>query len=258
MLKRDICGIMAKLLLLVNALGFTGLLRLSWGRLVIRRGTVRNLRIRGKKFSYRTRTSDEAVIYSAFAHGSLPIKLRKNFAWMRPSLVIDAGANIGAVSVLLHSIWPDARFVAIEPDPGNLKLLKGNLASAAINSTVIGAGLWHRTCKLGFRDHGVEPWSFEVREKKGEDEVGFDSVTLEQMTEGCSPRSVVVKMDIEGAEREVFANISKEVMDRLLCLIVELHDRKAPGCGQAVIRALSKTDLSITVSDEYLIAYSSH
>lgn len=48
----------------------------------------------------------------------------------------------------------------------------------------------------------------------------------------------LLKMDIEGSEREVLADPSAWI-DRVDALIVELHDRKKPGCG-AVFESVAR------------------
>ena len=43
----------------------------------------------------------------------------------------------------------------------------------------------------------------------------------------------ILKVDIEGAEKEVFSDTSKWI-DRVGSLIVETHDHMKPGCSQSV------------------------
>jgi FkbM family methyltransferase len=42
-------------------------------------------------------------------------------------LIIDCGANIGLVSVMMKCLFPDVKIIAIEPDETNFELLKKNL-----------------------------------------------------------------------------------------------------------------------------------
>jgi len=42
----------------------------------------------------------------------------------------------------------------------------------------------------------------------------------------------LLKIDIEGAEKEVFE--ACDWMDNVQCLMIELHDRFKPGCSEAV------------------------
>jgi hypothetical protein len=47
----------------------------------------------------------------------------------------------------------------------------------------------------------------------------------------------LLKMDVEGAEAEVFRH-GDDWLDRVSVLVVELHDRIAPGCAENLYRAL--------------------
>jgi hypothetical protein len=52
------------------------------------------------------------------------------------------------------------------------------------------------------------------------------------MSEMRMPSVDLLKVDIEGAEREVFENC--DWMQDIRCLMIELHDRFRPGCTEAV------------------------
>jgi hypothetical protein len=52
----------------------------------------------------------------------------------------------------------------------------------------------------------------------------------------------VLKVDIEGAEEEVFRS-SELWIDRVDAIIIELHDRHTPGCSGALFRATEDFDI---------------
>jgi hypothetical protein len=41
--------------------------------------------------------------------------------------IVDAGANIGAASIWFKNTYPDAHVIAVEPEPGNLSVLRKNV-----------------------------------------------------------------------------------------------------------------------------------
>jgi hypothetical protein len=49
----------------------------------------------------------------------------------------------------------------------------------------------------------------------------------------------ILKVDIEGSEKEVFENSSTWI-DRIRVIVIELHDRYKKGCSQAVWRAATE------------------
>ena len=65
----------------------------------------------------------------------------------------------------------------------------------------------------------------------------------------------VVKLDIEGAEKEVFRAGFESWLPKTRLLIVELHDRMVPGCSKSLFDAVSKYDFDCETRWENLIFY---
>jgi FkbM family methyltransferase len=152
-----------------------------------------------------------------------------------PRVIIDAGANVGLASVFFAHRFPDARIIAIEPEAHNFALLASNVAEYP-NVVPVKAALWHTNTVLDLFDPGLGPWGYVVGragEMPGTWRQHTDAVTLDKVmqTHGLD-RIDLLKMDIEGSERGVLAQAATWI-DRVDALIVELHDRKTPGCTAA-------------------------
>jgi len=61
-------------------------------------------------------------------HGKLLRYYHQQAANGLVNLIVDAGANIGAGTVYLHGHFPQAAILAIEPERGNVELLRKNCA----------------------------------------------------------------------------------------------------------------------------------
>jgi FkbM family methyltransferase len=148
----------------------------------------------------------------------------------RPKTIVDAGANIGLASVYFASRYPEARILAIEPEAQNFELLLKNTAPYP-NIQAVRAALWSESGVIGVVDSGTGAWGFRTEASSEAlvansvraatldellDEFGFDHVDL-------------LKLDIEGAEVEVFADTS-EWIDRVNVVVAELHERYRTGC----------------------------
>ncbi|MEZ5420748.1 MAG: FkbM family methyltransferase [Vicinamibacterales bacterium] len=149
-----------------------------------------------------------------------------------PRVIVDAGANVGLSAVYFAHRFPDARIIAIEPEAHNFALLAHNVADYP-NVVPVKAALWHENTVVDLFDPGVGPWGYVV----GHRDAGLgawrqftDAVTLDKVmhTHGLD-RVDLLKMDIEGSEREVLADAAAWI-DRVDALIVELHERKKVGC----------------------------
>jgi hypothetical protein len=62
----------------------------------------------------------------------------------------------------------------------------------------------------------------------------------------------LLKIDIEGAEKEVFA-AGGDWLDRSRSIVVECHDRLADGAEKAVVGAMNSRPFSSRRSGEYLV-----
>jgi FkbM family methyltransferase len=112
-------------------------------------------------------------------------------------LIIDCGANIGLSGVWYSRQFPEAKIIAVVPDQPNLEIASKNLA-AYPNVTLVSGGVWDTRSLLSIVNPDAEPWAFQVKEGGG----SIPGFTIDQLSEGKP--ILVVKVDIEGAEKELF------------------------------------------------------
>jgi FkbM family methyltransferase len=194
----------------------------------------------GRPFVYRRNTSDEAVIRQIFhdkdydlgrlRRGSelLAFRRSRSAAGLRP-LIIDAGANIGASSVYFHQQFPDALIFAIEPDRGNFEFLRRNTAGLPI--WCFNGALTARTGPVRVIDPGEGNWGFRTA-LMADGEINDSAVECIQIGRILDMHSretypFIVKIDIEGAEDELFSR-DVEWLNRVPLVIIELHDWLLP------------------------------
>jgi FkbM family methyltransferase len=150
-----------------------------------------------------------------------------------PTKIIDCGANIGCSVIWFALQFPGANIVAIEPDAENFELLKQNVVGLG-SVCLMRAALWSSVTSVVIANPEADPWAFRTEALVGggnENTAAVDTVTLDDLlTHDTEDTRLIVKIDIEGAEREVFSkNISwLEAVD---LLIIELHDWLYPGEG---------------------------
>lgn len=187
------------------------------------------------KLAVRTKTSDAATFVHIFIHRDYDID-----AGAEPKLIVDGGACVGYASVFFANKYPAARIIALEPEATNYEMLKANTA-AYPNVTALRAGVWDKRAPLAIENPGDEKWAFRVREAAaGAGTV--EALTVEDIM-GLSGVDFVdiLKLDIEGAEKEVFS-ASPAWLERVRVLVVELHDRYKAGCSRAFYAAVSGHD----------------
>ncbi len=75
----------------------------------------------------------------------------------------------------------------------------------------------------------------------------------EVMARAGASRIDILKLDIEGAEQELFESDSDTWLDRVNALIVELHDRLRPGCSDAFYRAIRRHNFARLYRGEHVL-----
>ncbi len=157
----------------------------------------------------------------------------------QPRVIVDAGANIGLASIYFANKYPEVKIIAIEPEQSNFELLKENVAPYA-NIIPHQAALWHKNEEIDLVDPGRGKWGFMTQNKESEKNPSetpqsaichtVKAVTVDRlMDEYALDRINILKIDIEGAEKEVFSNTASWI-DKVDSVVIELHDRIRPGC----------------------------
>lgn len=161
------------------------------------------------------------------------------------NLIIDAGANIGLTSVYYANHYPQATIIAIEPDSSNVDILKRNV-SAYPNIKIEQAALWKNLdVYLKIENPTANKWEFRVIETTNPQN-SIKAVTIPYLMDKYGISFLdILKIDIEGSERFVFAENYLPWITQFEYLIIELHDRWIPNCGTVVFNALSGLNYSI-------------
>jgi FkbM family methyltransferase len=192
------------------------------------------LREGGRPFNVRvgSRTTDLRVFEQVF--GRQEYALPKS---VKPRTIIDAGANIGCATIFFASRYPDARIIAVEPEASNFEVLQSNCAGLP-NVVPVHAAVWSHPTTLTFVTTNCGNWAFAMKERV-DDGTPVRGITIAQLIEEFSlDRIDVLKMDIEGGEKEVFSAPDLSWLDKVGMLAIELHDFARPGCAKAFYSAL--------------------
>ncbi|MBR0679235.1 FkbM family methyltransferase [Roseomonas eburnea] len=248
---------------LVEALGLAGTAALIWRNYRSNPGRVIRVRLRGTRedILLRARTSDFHTFCQIFALREYDFE---NFEDVRQSafvreayeedvraggtpLIIDAGGNIGLAAIWFARRFPQARIVSLEPEGANFELLRRNTAGHP-NITPLRMALWAEKERVCLRNPGAEPWAFQVGRGPGAGtEVSFEALGVSDiLRQEKHERILIAKIDVEGAESEIFAK-NTEWIDRARLLIVELHDHLIPftRTSRSFYRAISGIDAEV-------------
>ncbi|OFZ82429.1 MAG: hypothetical protein A2583_03760 [Bdellovibrionales bacterium RIFOXYD1_FULL_53_11] len=167
-------------------------------------------------------------------------------------VIVDLGAYTGLSSVFFANKYPRARIIALEPEQSNFDLLKKN-ASFYKNIECVHAAVWKHAACLEIFDEKADKWSCRYVESSCPSGGGTTALDVPGIMERFGlDRIDIMKCDIEGAEREIFSEKSAW-LERVDQIIVELHDRYAPGASDAVFAAAQKNGFEITQKGEKVL-----
>lgn len=179
-----------------------------------------NIEAEGRKFPVILRPDDGdlAIFYEIFVREAYRI----DPADVPPEdvhTIVDAGANIGLASLYLAARYRKARIISIEPNPDNHALMKRN---TAIEPRIVPV----HACVTGVRD---QPYYIDTAGRGSHFQVHQDArgvpvrgMSLDQIREAYGiGRISLLKMDIEGAEKLVFAHPA--FLAHTDAIVIELH-----------------------------------
>jgi FkbM family methyltransferase len=170
-----------------------------------------------------------------------------------PEFILDGGANIGLTSCYFASKYPKAKIVSVEPDNENFLLLKKNCGPyAAIHP--VKAGIWKRNTYLKITNTGAGYNAFTVNETGKEDAGTIEGLQIDHLMYMYDmPRIDILKLDIEGSEKEIFMDEVGSWLPKTRVLVIELHDAMKRGCSRAVFNRINQYDFSFSIKGENVI-----
>lgn len=201
----------------------------------------------GNYLRIRSGTSDEWLFYQIFSQKQYQIKVNNC------ETIIDLGANIGFASVYFKTIYPNARIICVEPDEENFNYLHENMSNY-YKSTCY-------KCAIGSEEGNariinkskVEPWAIRT-ESVSDGNISVFTLDRIMLEQGITQVDIL-KIDIEGAESELFSKNFDKWLSKVWVIVIELHEHLSPGCGQKFFMALLAVwkDFSVSVKGANIV-----
>jgi FkbM family methyltransferase len=211
------------------------LLRLSHNRAVRRilpdRPMAINIRGLPSPVYVRAGTTDRALIEEIFEQGEYAEVHR--FSIGGGARIMDLGANVGMTIAYLAARYPDAQFAAVEPDQGNIEVLRQTCTSL-LTARRLCVFPWFVAADDGQAriDRTGGAWAYRKGDtqstaREDDHEVIRCAGLLTLLRETGWDQIDLLKVDIEGSEAELFRDCSSWI-GRVRNLVVETHPPYAP------------------------------
>jgi FkbM family methyltransferase len=205
-------------------------------------------RIKLRPLIIRKNTSDIEVFKQIFT--------QKDYEFdygLTPKFIIDGGANVGYSSIFFARKFKNAKIIAIEPERSNFEVLKKNTAKYG-NIIPLNKGLWPKKGYLKIYNQEYGKYACMTKEVKKDEGYDVEVVTIDDLLRMSNCKEIdVLKLDIEGAEKELFSKNTDKWLIKVNLIIIELHEGMKPGCNKAFFSAIKKYNFTKETRGENLI-----
>jgi FkbM family methyltransferase len=182
------------------------------------------LRRLGRRIYLRTHSTDVLVADAIFFQEEYREPLEHLPA--EPIYIMDVGANVGYASRYFAHRFPNSKIFFIEPDFKNFSVAILNLSDEIVAGKCQGlnAAVWTENCLISVETEGRGEWFFRCRPTQpGED--GLAAYSLASLIAKTGfPRVDLLKIDVEGTEKELFREDLASWVGQVNCLVCELHE----------------------------------
>jgi FkbM family methyltransferase len=174
---------------------------------------------------------------------------------IEPKTIVDAGANVGLASLFFKMKYPDASIVAIEIEQENIDAIHKNTKDLP-NLDVKHNALYNKKAFFSIHDPYNATNSFQVKEVSTIEEADITSITLDEILDSNNWDTIdILKIDIEGAEKQLFESNYQNWLPKTKVIMVETHDRMIPKCSYTVMNTINEYDFVLYFATEGTLIY---
>lgn len=198
----------------------------------------------------RKKDSDIDIFNQVFAE--LQYKW-KDIEQLKPAVIVDAGANIGLAAVYFANLFPQSNIYCIEPVTANFNLLKKNTAGYK-NIQQLQAAVWYKNELLQIEN--PQGFSAGLTLNTATASTGIQGYSIDELMNLLQIEHIdILKMDVEGAEKEIFGQGSTEWLKKVDILVIELHDMYKDGTSTAFFAALNNNFSKMYFQGENIVCF---
>ncbi|MDH5532933.1 MAG: FkbM family methyltransferase [Candidatus Pacebacteria bacterium] len=174
-------------------------------------------------------------------------------------VIIDAGANIGLSVLYFKKMYPGSKIIAIEPIPGNYKLLDMNVFENNITDVfTYPFAVSNKTNDIELHTDAENNWHSTASVVEGnwtgtQNTIPITVATkplsyfIEQaLTQFDAQYIDLLKMDIEGAEQAVLTQGRKQLREKVKFINCEFHPHQGQNI-QKMVRTLEELKFEVTL-----------
>jgi FkbM family methyltransferase len=198
----------------------------------------------------RGNSSDIMVFEQVLLHQEYNVKYTGS-----PLTIFDCGANIGLAAVYFKTRFPEAKIICIEPERENYEMLVRNTGQYK-DIYCFNNAIWNKSTNLIIEPNPLGNWAFMVKEANEKVNNSIQATTVDHLMNELKINHIdILKIDIEGSEKELFEANYDYWLSKTKMIIIELHDWMNEGASRSFFRALVKYNFTMSHAGENIICY---
>lgn len=174
-----------------------------------------------------TDVNDAVVVLSGKEYPPELIGLGSSFQKNDSPVILDCGGHIGSFTLLVKSLVPNAQITAMEPVPDNQKLFIENITLNNFQGiTLVPFALYGQSGTFYIDLAGKQFDAVNVTSVKPQhsEYITINALTLDEVVSQNHLEKIdLLKMDIEGAEYNIFTHSLEALSKHVARLIMEFH-----------------------------------
>jgi FkbM family methyltransferase len=199
---------------------------------------------------FRKKTTDKGTFKEIFNQNIYNIKLP-----IVPNFIIDAGSNTGFAALFFKIKYPEAKIISLEIETENVKMIKKNLKGYK-DIEIIQKGLFNKKSFFRIENPYNATNSFAIKEVTSGENYDIESITIDEILNSTKADSIdILKIDIEGAEKDLFEKNYENWLPKVKIIMVETHDRIIPKCSYSVMKAVNDYNFILYTTTEGTLIY---
>ena len=165
-----------------------------------------------------------------------------------PQVIVDIGAAYGDSSWYAKKLYPSAQVIAYEPDPFHTTLLNKNSVPLGCIVKQEAVGVSGQVEMILHSDH-TQSSAHSVR---GIQPISTDQVASVALHDALKQYESVdlVKIDCEGAEKEIFEHTDSKVFSKIKRFSIEYHEFVVPGIKDQIVNLLKKQGYAVEIKED--------
>ena len=156
--------------------------------------------------------------------------------------IVDLGANIGIETIRFAKLYPLAKILAIEAEQRNYEVLQLN-TSMLDSVNCFNIAIWDKPAKLNFSQDSESAQSWFLVEAENDEAAQIIGTPFDNFLKERKIKNIdILKVDIEGAEYELFSNNINDWIHFVKVVIMECPDSDRPGTLRYIFQKLSSVN----------------